>query len=52
MVHTVKLHSTWASCERRVKGVPGVRFKTRSTENEAKMLEDWGVLLRDVQAET
>ena len=49
---TVKRHSTWAACERRVKGVPGARFKkTRSAEDEAKVLEDWGIQAQDVQAE-
>jgi ribonuclease HI len=41
---TVKRHATWAACERRVKGVSGARFKkTRSAEDEAKVLEEWGV---------
>jgi ribonuclease HI len=47
---TVMRHATWAECERRVKGVPGARFKkTRSVEDEAKVLEDWGVKAQDVR---
>lgn len=49
---TVKRHSTWAACERRVKGVPGARFKkTRSAAEEAQVLEEWGVRAQDVQTE-
>jgi ribonuclease HI len=49
---TVKRHSTWAACERRVKGVAGARFKkTRSAQEEAQVLEEWGVKPQDVQAE-
>jgi ribonuclease HI len=49
---TVKRHATWAACERRVKGVPGARFKkTRSAQEEARVLEEWGVSPQDVQAE-
>lgn len=49
---TVKRHTTWAACERRVKGVSGARFKkTRSAQEEAKVLEDWGINARDVQNE-
>jgi ribonuclease HI len=33
-----------------VKGVPGARFKkTRSAQDEAKVLEDWGVKAQDVR---
>ncbi|HLK99683.1 MAG TPA: viroplasmin family protein [Myxococcaceae bacterium] len=47
---TVVRHATWAECERRVKGVPGARFKkTRSAQDEAKVLEDWGVKAQDVR---
>lgn len=47
---TVMRHATWAACERRVKGVPGARFKkTRSAQDEAKVLEDWGVKAQDVR---
>lgn len=36
-------HSTWAECERRVKGVSGAKFKkTTSPENEAEILASWG----------
>jgi ribonuclease HI len=49
---TVKRHATWAACERRVKGVPGARFKkTRSAQDEAKVLEEWGFKAQDVQSE-
>ena len=49
---SVKRHATWAACERRVKGVPGARFKkTRSAQDEAKVLEEWGFTLQDVQSE-
>jgi len=49
---TVKRHTTWAACERRVKGVAGARFKkTRSAQDEAQVLEEWGVQPQDVQAE-
>jgi ribonuclease HI len=47
---TVMRHATWAECERRVKGVPGARFKkTRSAQDEAKVLEDWGYKAQDVR---
>jgi ribonuclease HI len=49
---TVMRHATWAACERRVKGVPGARFKkTRSAQDEAKVLEEWGFNAQDVQTE-
>lgn len=49
---SVKRHSTWAACERRVKGVSDARFKkTKSEEDEAQVLADWGVKPEDVQAE-
>ncbi|WP_224365272.1 RNase H family protein [Hyalangium versicolor] len=49
---SVKRHASWAACERRVKGVSGARFKkTRSAQEEAKVLEDWGVMAQDVQSE-
>ncbi len=49
---SVKRHATWAACERRVKGVPGARFKkTKSAQDEADVLADWGVKAQDVQAE-
>jgi ribonuclease HI len=36
-------HSTWAECERRVKGVSGAKFKkTMSADNEAEILASWG----------
>ncbi|MCP3141447.1 RNase H family protein [Pyxidicoccus xibeiensis] len=49
---SVKRHATWAACERRVKGVAGARFKkSKSPEDEARILEEWGVKPQDVQAE-
>ncbi|WP_043428607.1 RNase H family protein [Cystobacter fuscus] len=49
---SVKRHATWAACERRVKGVPGARFKkTRSAQDEVKVLEEWGFSPQDVQSE-
>jgi ribonuclease HI len=48
---TVKRHSTGPR-ERRVKGVPRARFKkTRSAEDEAKVLKEWGHKAQDVQTE-
>ncbi|WP_434383085.1 RNase H family protein [Melittangium boletus] len=48
----VKRHRTWAACERRVKGASGARFKkTRSAQDEAKVLEAWGAAPGDVQSE-
>ena len=36
-------HSTWAECERRVKGQSGAKFKkTTSAEDEASVLRSWG----------
>ena len=40
-------HTTWADCERRVKGVAGARFKkSTSAADESAILRDWGVTLR------
>lgn len=37
-------HSTWAECERRVKGVSGARFKkSKSQTDELEILSSWGV---------
>lgn len=37
-------HSTWAECERRVKGTPGAKFKKAlSAADEATILRGWGV---------
>jgi ribonuclease HI len=37
-------HSTWADCERRVKGRAGTRFKkATSAADEAAILRDWGL---------
>jgi ribonuclease HI len=39
-------HSTWADCERRVKGRAGARFKkATSATDEAQILRSWGVRL-------
>jgi ribonuclease HI len=49
---TVKRHATWAACERRVKGVSGARFKKiRTADEEARVLEEWGVSPQDVDDE-
>jgi len=49
---SVKRHATWAACERRVKGVSGARFKkTKSAQDEAKVLEDWGFKGQDIPSE-
>jgi len=49
---SVKRHTTWAACERRVKGVSGARFKkTTSAADEARVLEEWSVRPEDVKAE-
>jgi len=37
-------HTTWADCERRVKGVSGARFKKAATAaDEAAILANWGL---------
>jgi len=37
-------HSTWADCERRVKGRPGARFKkAMSQADEAAILREWNI---------
>lgn len=37
-------HKDWASCERRVKGQSGAKFKkTTSAEDESAILKEWGV---------
>lgn len=42
--NTVMRHSSWAECERRVKGVPGAKFKkATSASHEQEILSDWGV---------
>lgn len=42
--NTAMRHSSWAECERRVKGVPGAKFKkATSAPNEAEILDTWGV---------
>lgn len=40
----VMRHDTWASCESRVKGRSGARFKkTTSADNEIEVLQTWGL---------
>ncbi len=42
-------HTTWADCERRVKGRSGARFKkSKSAEDEAAILASWGFSPGDV----
>lgn len=37
-------HATWADCEKRVKGVKGVRFKkSLSAEDEKMIIKSWGL---------
>jgi len=37
-------HATWAECEKRVKGVKGVKFKKAvSAEDERTIMREWGV---------
>lgn len=41
---TAMRHSTWAECERRVKGQPGAKFKkSMSADDEKAILKSWGV---------
>ncbi|HAR43720.1 MAG TPA: ribonuclease HI [Bdellovibrionales bacterium] len=45
-------HKTWASCEARVKGRSGAKFKkAMSEEDEAAILRSWGVRPSDVRSE-
>ncbi|MDR3605863.1 MAG: ribonuclease HI [Oligoflexia bacterium] len=47
---TAMRHRTWASCERRVKGQPGAKFKkAASPEEERSILNSWGVRPEDVR---
>lgn len=40
----LKRHATWGECERRVKGVPGAKFKKAvSREDEKDIMRAWGV---------
>jgi ribonuclease HI len=40
-------HTTWADCERRVKGRSGAKFKkAMSAAEEARILEEWGAKLK------
>jgi ribonuclease HI len=44
----VLTHSTWAECERRVKGRSGAKFKkTSSAADERSLLREWGGALDD-----
>lgn len=38
-------HATWAECEARVKGTPARYKKAVSSEDEAKILAEWGAIL-------
>lgn len=41
---TVYRHTDWPSCERRVKGQSGAKFKkAMSANDEAKILQEWGI---------
>lgn len=41
---TAMRHTDWASCEKRVKGVSGAKFKkVMSSDEEAQVLRSWGV---------
>ncbi len=43
-------HKTWASCERRVKGQSGARFKkAMSADDESSILRAWGFALKDLR---
>lgn len=43
-------HNDWASCERRVKGTSGAKFKkSTSAENEEEILASWGYSLEDIK---
>lgn len=47
---TLKRHSSWAECERRVKGQSGAKFKkTTSPEDEATVLRTWGYRPQDLK---
>lgn len=40
----LKYHTTWVECERRVKGVPGAKFKKALSEDDEKAIrEAWGI---------
>ncbi|OHA88225.1 MAG: hypothetical protein A2653_00590 [Candidatus Zambryskibacteria bacterium RIFCSPHIGHO2_01_FULL_43_25] len=40
----VKVHETWAECEKRVKGVSGARFKkVFSGEEESELVKQWSI---------
>jgi ribonuclease HI len=44
----VRRHTTWADCERHVKGRAGARFrKTVSAADERELMREWGGLLDD-----
>ncbi len=43
-------HSTWAECEKRVKGRPGTKFKKAMSEDEeTQILRTWGFSAKDVR---
>lgn len=42
----IETHKTWADCEKRVKGAKGAKYKkSLSSEDEAKIIEEWSALL-------
>lgn len=47
---TAMRHKDWSSCERRVKGQSGARFKkAMSAEEETAILRSWGIRPEDVR---
>ncbi len=48
----LKRHTTWAECERWVKGQPGAKFKKAvSSADEAKIVESWGLSLEQISGD-
>ena len=48
--NTPMRHSTWAECERRVKGQSGAKFKKAlSSDEEIKILSTWGYQAKDIK---
>jgi ribonuclease HI len=48
--NTPMRHSTWAECERRVKGQSGAKFKkTMSAQEEEEILANWGFSINDLK---
>ncbi len=47
--NVLERHSSWAECERRVKGRSGARFqKAMTAEDELRILKSWGLSLQDL----